>query len=136
MTDYVLDSFAITAYIQNEPGGRRVQDLLIEGQENISRLLMTTVNLGEALYIALRRGGAASYVQVMNLVAGTPIEVVDADISLTVTAARIKAVTPIAFGDCFATALALEHSAIVVTGDPEFERVAHLVPVEWLPASR
>jgi hypothetical protein len=23
---------------------------------------------------------------------------------------------------------------VIVTGDPEFKRVAHLAPIEWLPA--
>ena len=136
MTDYVLDSFAVTAYVQGEPGAARVGDLLNEAKSGVSRLLMTTVNLGETLYVMYRRRGPNGLVESLNLVADLPIELVDADLPLTVTAAQIKAVLPIAYGDCFAAALALHQQATVVTGDREFERLAHLVSIEWLPGAR
>ncbi len=136
MTDYVLDSFALTAYVQGEAGSARVKELFDEADAGASRLLMTTVNLGETLYIIHRRQGSNGMVQVLNLVADLPVEMVDADLPLTVTAARIKAVTPIAYGDCFAAALALDHDATVLTGDREFERLDRFVSIEWLPGDR
>ena len=136
MTDYVLDSFALTAYVQNEVGGKRVKELLDEADAGTTRLLMTTVNLGETLYIIYRRQGPNGFVAVMNLAADLPIDLVDADLSLTVSAARMKAVTPIAYGDCFAAALALERGATVVTGDPDFQQVEPQVNIEWLPGAR
>ena len=136
MTDYVLDSFALTAFLENEPGGVRVQELFKEAESGHSRLAMTVVNLGETLYIGYRRGGPTRFVDILNVVPDLPIEVVAADVPLTITAARIKAVLPIAYGDCFAAALALERKATVVTGDPEFQRLSHLVPIDWLPPPR
>ena len=137
MTDYVFDSFALTAFVLDEPGKTRVIELIEEGRAGTSRLLMSTVNLGETLYIAERRHGAPSAaVYVLNLFADLPIDLVDADRFLTIAAARIKAVTPISFGDCFAAALALQQTATVVTGDREFELVEHIVPIEWLPRPR
>jgi predicted nucleic acid-binding protein len=133
VTDYVLDTFALTGYVQNEPAAARVQELLVEAEAGQHRLLMTTVNLGEALYIAYRRGGPGALVSLLNLVPDLPIRMIDVDVSLAVVASRIKAVLPISFGDCFASALALEQRSTVVTGDPEFQRVAHLIPIEWLP---
>ena len=47
-------------------------------------------------------------------------------------AAEFKAEYPISYADCFALACALEHSAILVTGDPEFKKVVHLVSIEWI----
>lgn len=47
-------------------------------------------------------------------------------------AAHIKAHHPISYADAFAVALAVRESAIVLTGDPEFEAVKTLVEVEWL----
>ena len=34
--------------------------------------------------------------------------------------------------DCFAVMTAQQHKAAVVTGDPEFKTIEHLVTVEWL----
>jgi ribonuclease VapC len=135
VTDYVLDSFALTAYIQNEAAGPRVKELFQEAEAGASRLLMTTVNLGETLYIVYRRQGPNGLVTVLNLTADLPVDVVNADLPLAVSAARIKAVTPISYGDCFAAALALERDATVVTGDSDFRRLEHLIAVEWLPTS-
>ncbi len=136
MTDYVFDSFALTAYVQDEVGGGRVRELLEEADAGASRLVMTTVNLGETLYVIYRRRGPQGLVEALNLAADLPIELVNVDVPLTVTAAQIKAVTPIAYGDCFTAALALHRGATVVTGDREFERLEHLITIEWLPGAR
>ena len=47
-------------------------------------------------------------------------------------AAEFKADHAISYADCFALACALEHSAILVTGDPEFKKVSHLLHVQWI----
>lgn len=39
---------------------------------------------------------------------------------------------PISYADCFALASALEHSAILVTGDPEFKKVRDLIEILWI----
>jgi len=49
-----------------------------------------------------------------------------------IDAARIKAEYPLSFADCFAIAIARCQKAAVLTGDPEFKKVEHLVKIEWL----
>jgi hypothetical protein len=40
------------------------------------------------------------------------------------------------FADCFALASAVEHGAVLVTGDPGFRgAVEHLVKIAWVQAS-
>ena len=126
----------MTAYVQGEAGGVRVRELFGEAESGVSRLVMTTVNLGETLYVSYRRRGPQGLVEVLNLAADLPIALVNVDLPLTVMAARIKAVTPIAYGDCFAAALALQRGATVITGDREFERLEHFITIEWLPGVR
>jgi len=94
---------------------------------------MMTVNLGESLYTARRRRGPEGLVHVLNLFADLPVELVNADLAITLAAARIKAVTPISYGDCYAAALALERGAVVLTGDPEFRLVDGILRIDWLP---
>jgi ribonuclease VapC len=48
-------------------------------------------------------------------------------------AAEYKAEYSIFFADCFALASAIEYKATLVTGDPEFKKVEHLVEIVWLP---
>jgi ribonuclease VapC len=49
-----------------------------------------------------------------------------------ITAARIKASHTLSFADCFAVMTAQQHKAAIVTGDPEFKAIEHLITVEWL----
>jgi ribonuclease VapC len=36
------------------------------------------------------------------------------------------------YADAFAVVSAMEHTAILVTGDPEFRQVEHLVRIIWV----
>ncbi len=54
------------------------------------------------------------------------------DQELALEAAKIKADFPMAYADAFAVATAVRENATVVTGDPEFAMVEHLVKIDWL----
>ncbi|NOZ50709.1 MAG: type II toxin-antitoxin system VapC family toxin [Chloroflexi bacterium] len=47
-------------------------------------------------------------------------------------AAKIKAHYPVSYADAFAIAAARELGCPLMTGDPEFKKVAHLVEIVWL----
>ncbi len=136
MTRFVLDSFAILAYYWDEPGAVRVQEILSTSRHEC---WMAAINVGETYYkTAKRASGAAAEEaadEILDRVLRLPITLVDADLALTLDAARIKASFPLAYADCFAAALARQLGAAVVTGDPEFEQIERegIVAVEWLP---
>lgn len=128
----VLDSYALLAYLQGEPGGRKVRDLLEEAQTSGVPPLMCVVNLGEVYYILHRElgaDGAAEYLEAIKLL---PIDLVPADEEVSIQAAKIKAEHAISYADCFAAAVAVLHNTSLVTGDPEFREVEQLIDVEWL----
>jgi predicted nucleic acid-binding protein len=58
--------------------------------------------------------------------------IVDADMGITLEAARIKGMHSVANADCFVAALALREKAEVVAGDPEFKKFGKAVAVEWI----
>ena len=128
---YVLDSNALLAFFYMEEGHERVRELLEEAQAGTCQLFMSTVNLGEVLYAEERRHGAARAAQALARIIELPITIIDTGLELTLIAAHFKAMLPIAYADCFALALAQEHDAPVLTGDPELRRAEHLVKVEW-----
>jgi len=130
----VLDAFALLSYLQEEPGHQRVRSLLEDAASGRVSLSMCTVNFGEVLYwLERRRGAAAAYSLAAN-VRGLPVRLVDADLDLTVRAARVKAVSPVSLADAYAAALAQRLGAAVLTGDPDFQRLEPAVAVEWLTA--
>jgi ribonuclease VapC len=61
-----------------------------------------------------------------------PITIVLPDDALISKASELKAQYPISYADCFAAATALIHNASLLTGDPEFQKLMKVVPVDWL----
>jgi predicted nucleic acid-binding protein len=131
---FVLDSYAVLAFLEDAKGGKRVGKLLQEALAGRCQLFMSTVNLGEVLYITERERGLPKAQEVLARIDELPIRVIDADREHTLVAAHIKARCPIAYADCFAVALAKLEGASIVTGDPEFKQLASIVPIAWLEA--
>ncbi|MFV9691866.1 MAG: type II toxin-antitoxin system VapC family toxin, partial [Desulfobacteria bacterium] len=90
------------------------------------------INLGEIIYMTKRRFGDNKKLEILGRVQQLSFKVLPAPKPLVFKAAELKAEYPISYADCFALACALEHSATLVTGDPEFKKVAHLVDIQWI----
>jgi predicted nucleic acid-binding protein len=129
---YVLDSYALLAYLRAEPGGDEVRSLLEEAQTGQVETYLSLINLGEVVYIVERRMGTAVAAEVIEKVHSLPVLITDVDEERVLGAAHIKANHIISYADAFAAALAKELDAPVVTGDPEFEKVEPVVQVFWL----
>jgi len=129
---YVLDAYALLAYLQDEPGAARVQRLLNLAKKRRAALWISVVNLADALYITERERGLAKVQQAIAVIDELPLNVVEVDRALAFSAAHVKARHALAFADAFAVALAKERKASVVTGDPDFKTVAKEIPIEWL----
>ena len=129
----LLDSFALLAYLNKEPAFEKVKYALAQAQESGHSVLMNEINVGETYYILFRKRGVEKADYFLDTVlAGLPIVTVPNNFEHVIEAARIKAEYPLSFSDCFAVATARRESAIVLTGDPEFKAVEHLVEIEWL----
>jgi ribonuclease VapC len=128
----VFDSWSIIAYLEDEPAGQQVADLIAEAHENSTPLMMTVINAGEVWYILAREDSIAGAEQSIAELRSLGIEFVEADWKLTRAAAGFKAKHKMSYADCFAAALAKEHKAELVTGDPEFKQVEGEVKILWL----
>lgn len=129
---YVLDTFAVMAYLRRETGGAAVRDLLRRARNKEVALSLCLVNYGEVLYMTERKGSLEAAKEAIRFVEQLPLKVAPVDRALTFAAAHVKAHYPISYADAFAVALAQELDATVVTGDPEFRAVEGLVAVKWL----
>jgi ribonuclease VapC len=134
-TTFVLDSFALLAYLQDESVASQVEKLLEKASKDRCRLLFSLINLGELLYITERRGGVAKAQDALALIRQLPIELIPADEQLIFAAAHIKANHSLSYADSFAVAVAMQEDATILTGDPEFQSVEKLVKIEWLQIS-
>jgi ribonuclease VapC len=132
---FVLDSFALLAYLQDEPAAARIQKLLENTGTGRCRLFLSIINLGEILYITERRGGLVKAQDALALIQQLPIEILSADEQTVFTAAHIKANHSLSYADCFVVAIGIQENATVITADPEFHAVEEIVQVEWLQAA-
>jgi predicted nucleic acid-binding protein len=128
----VLDSWALLAYLQDEPSGEKVADLMADAQEDGVPCLMTVVNVGEVWYALARRRSAKDADEAVRELRAIGIRFVEVDWELTRIAAGYKAKGGIAYADCFAAALAKQNKAILVTGDREFSQLEPEINITWL----
>jgi ribonuclease VapC len=131
----VLDSFAILAYLQDEPVASRLEKLLDNAGREMCRLLLSIISLGEILYITERRGGLIKAQDALALIQQLPIEIVSLDQQTVFAAAHIKANHTISYADAFVVVIGIQESATIVTADPEFHSVEQIAQAEWLQAA-
>ena len=132
---FVLDSFALMALFEDEPGAPQVQELLERATKGECELFMSVLNLGEVLYTVESRRGLEASQEVLAAVDQLPITVVEIDRPLTLAAAKLKAASGIGYADCFVGALAQHVDGTIVTGDPDFRQIEDVIPIQWFPTA-
>jgi predicted nucleic acid-binding protein len=133
MKKKLLDSFAMVSYLNRESGFQKVRDLMAEAQKSGDTLFMNEINIGEVFYIvSTKRGIENGEYFLETIVPSLPLSPVPNTFDDVIDAARIKAEYPLSFADCFAVATARKQNCAIITGDPEFRGVEHMVDIEWL----
>lgn len=132
MATKVLDSWALLAYFEDEPGADAVEKILEQARVEKHKLLMSVVNWGEVYYNTMRKVSRASAEQKLLEMEILQIEIVSADLDLTKQAAVYKSMCKMSYADCFGAALAKARNAEFVTGDLEFKEVENQIKINWL----
>jgi len=128
----VLDSYALIAYFEDESSADQVKELLQQAEEREKSLLMNIVNWGEVYYALSRSKGESKAEESILIIDQLPITLIEINRAVAYQAAKLKARYAVAFGDCFAAALAMVNQGQVLTGDPEFKNLEKDVSVIWL----
>lgn len=132
MNKYLLDSFALLRFIQKEPGSEPVKALLDNAQRGTASAMLNVINMGEVIYTVQRRFGLRYKLDVVMNIGRLGIVILPAPNDLVFRAAELKAQFALSYADAFVVASAMEHNAVVVTGDPEFRQVETLVKILWV----
>ena len=131
---YVLDSFALLAYLEGEAGTPKVRAVLEGAAAGRHPVYLSLINLGEVLYVIERERGLREAQRTLAAVDQLPLEVLPVTRATVLAAAHVKARFPLSYADAFAVVSAQDRAATVMTGDPEFEPVAEagLIAIDWL----
>jgi len=132
---YVLDSFALLAYLGGERGMARVREILADSARGQCRACLSLINLGKVLYIIERERSLPQAQATLAAIEQLPLDILPASRGAVLAAAHVKARFPLSYADAFVVAAAQEHDGTILTGDPEFVAVQSLVRLEWLPGS-
>ncbi len=128
----VLDSWAVIAYLEDEPAAERIANHIAGAHESHILLIMSVVNAGEVWYIIAREASASDADRSITELRHLGIEFIDADWSLAHEAGGFKSKYKMSFADCFAAALTKQRTALLLTGDSEFKQVEKDINIEWL----
>lgn len=129
---YVLDAWAILAYLEGEPAVEAMRGLLAEAHASERPLVMTVANVVEVWYAFARKTTAEKADQVLAELTKLGVRFWDISLDLALQAAKYKARHKLSLADCFAAALANSKDYVLVTGDHEFEALSKAVRVQWL----
>ena len=132
---FVLDSYAVIGYLENESFSGRIQQFLTNAKKGDPRLYFHAIHLGEVFYITMREQGQTLADLAYSRIKALPLKIVDhIDERLLLQAATLKANHSISYADCFAAAMSIINKCPLLTGDPEFKSLEKegLITVEWL----
>lgn len=126
---YLLDTSALFAFMEDEEGAERVEEILREGE-----VLLPFPVLLEVYYITLRERSEQVADERYALLRSLPAtEIWRVDEPVLLTAARLKAQHRLSLADALIAAFALQYRAALVHKDPEYEPLTGMVQQESLP---
>ena len=129
---FIFDSYALLKLFQKEKGYEKVAQLLEEVRKSGATKYLNAINLGEIIYSTKREFGDQKKLEVLANIERLDFNILPIPNNLIYEAAEYKAQYNISYADCFALASAIEHKAALVTGDPEFKKVEHLLEIVWI----
>ena len=131
MKTWLLDTSALLALRDDEPGADRVAALLEQAQAGRCRCLGCFMTLMEVFYRVWKDEGASAGRLAYEQCRSLPIEWVHESPALLEAAAEIKATHPLFLADAWIAAAARLAGATLVHKDPEFSAIK--LPQEILP---
>ncbi len=129
---FIFDSHALLKFFQKEKGYEKVFHLLEEIRKTGAAKYINAMNLGEIIYTTKKEFGDQKKLEVLANIERLNFTILSVSNDLIFRAAEHKAQYALSYADCFALASAVEHKATLVTGDPEFKKVEHLVNIFWI----
>jgi len=129
---FIFDSYALLKVFQKEKGYENIVGLLRNIKKTRVTKYINIINVGEIIYTTKREFGDQKKLEVLASIERLNFTILQATNSLVYQASEYKAQYSISYADCFVLASAIEYKATIVTGDPEFKKVEHLVDIVWV----
>jgi predicted nucleic acid-binding protein len=128
----VLDTWAVIAYLEDEPSAGQIADLIASAHEEDIPVYMTVVNVGEVWYTIAREVSEEDANGSVKQLRDLRIQFENVDWELAHEAAQFKSQNKMSYADCYAAALTKVKKADLVTGDKEFMPLEEQIKIQWV----
>ena len=133
MAEHLLDTSAVFALLDDEPGADEVQRLLDGAAAGGPRVFLCTFTLMEVYYVSLQEKGETEAARLIALIKSWPIQWAAPTEKDLLRGGRFKAFHRVSFADAAIAAVACARRATLVHKDPELEALADEVALLTLP---
>jgi predicted nucleic acid-binding protein len=133
MIEYVFDTSALLAYIEDEDGSQQVETLFMKALDGDANIYISVVTFVEIFYISMREQGIKIAEERIKMLSELPLIQEPLTHLFTKLIGEIKATKPMSFADCCIAGLAKFKNAILVHKDPEFEQLENMLKQYKLP---
>jgi len=130
---YLLDTSAVFALTDDEPGADEVQRLLDAAAAGGPPVLICTLTLMEVYYVNLQEEGEDAAARLVAQIKSWPIRWAAPAEKDLLRGGRFKAFNRVSFADAVIAAVACSRGATLVHKDPELEALAGEVALLALP---
>lgn len=130
---YVFDTSAWLTLIEDEAGADVVESLLEKANEGSVEIFVSFMSFMEVFYITLQERDIGEAQTRLSLMASLPIARAESTVSLSISAARLKAKYRMSVADAWIAALTQEKYATLVHKDPEFDQIEDVLEMLKLP---
>lgn len=132
MKQYVLDTNAVTRYLNQGPGIEKLDDIFAQARRGDAHLSISVNNRGEVLYHLARHAGLLEATKTLQALTRS-IESVEITEEQADAAAALKFIYKLGYADCFAAELAMRTGATLVTAEPDFVKLGKKLKILALP---
>lgn len=129
---YVLDTSAILAFYQDEPGADVVEGIFCARERGQAVIFVSYLTVYELIYLAMFRRGCEEACSFLIELRNLEMEEIWPDEDLLWEAAQIKSQGGLSVADSFVAATALQKNAVLVHKDLEFQRLEGKIRMQSL----
>lgn len=130
---YVLDTSAVFAFTKAEEGSDVIEDILNLADKEKCTVYLSFISFMELYYITWQEKSEDSAKELIILVKSLPVQRIDSNERITLSAGRIKANHRLSIADAFIAATAIDKGAILVHKDPELKVISKYTEILELP---
>lgn len=128
----LLDTYGLLLFLQKEGSYQVIKTLFRDAQTQKNPVLLNEMSVGEVFHITARTHSLEKAEAFLPLLEVLPMEIVSNDLDNILRAARINSKYSLGYMRALIAATAEKENAVLLTGDPEFQKLDGVVPIRWL----